>query len=140
MNRDRMEGGIRHIRGRVKTATGALRGQPGRQVEGALDQAAGAAQYAYGRARETAHDLRRDGEHLYEDGRNRARALADEARSRGEAFADEAVQRGRQVRSQAVHHGRDIARRADENRGTTLALVAAVAFGFGLLMRSGRRH
>lgn len=139
MNKDRMEGGIRHLRGRVKTAVGALSGQPGRQVEGAYDQAAGAAQYAYGRARETAHDLRRDGEHLYEEGRDRARALADEARSRGEAFAGEAVQRGRYVRSRAEHHGREIARRADENRATTLALVAAVAFGFGLLMRPSAR-
>jgi len=116
MNSDRLEGGIRHLRGRVKTATGALRGAPGRQAEGAFDQAAGAAQYAYGRAR----------------------ALADEARSRGEAFADEAYERGRHVRSRAVHHGRDIARRADDNRATTLALVAAVAFGIGWLARPNR--
>ncbi len=127
MNSDRLEGGIRHLRGRVKTATGALRGAPGRQVEGALDQAAGAAQYAYGRARETAHDLRRDGERFYE-----------EARSRGEALADEAYERSRQVRSRAVHHGRKLARRADDNRGTTLALVAAVAFGIGWLARPSR--
>ena len=138
MNSDRLEGGIRHLRGRVKTATGALRGAPGRQVEGAIDQAAGAAQYAYGRARETAHDLRRDGEHLYEEGRDRARAFADEARSRGEALADEAYERGRHVRSRAVHHGRSLARRADDNRGTTLALVAAVAFGIGWLARPNR--
>jgi hypothetical protein len=42
------------------------------------------------------------------------------------------------VRSRAVHHGRDIARRADDNRATTLALVAAVAFGIGWLARPNR--
>lgn len=168
MNRDRLEGGIRHIRGRLKTATGAVSGDPARQVEGAFDQAAGAAQHTYGRARESIHDLRRDGEHLYEEGRERARALAGDARSlaedarargehlvhearsrgehlvhearaRGEHFADEAFERGRYARERAVHHGRSIARRADDNRLTTLAVVAAVAFGLGWLTRPNGR-
>jgi uncharacterized protein YjbJ (UPF0337 family) len=169
MNRDRLEGGIRHFRGRLKTATGAVSGDPARQVEGAFDQAAGAAQHTYGRAREGIHDLRRDGEHLYEEGRERARALADDARSlseearsrgehfvhearsrgehlahearvRGEAFADEAFERGRYARDRALHHSRTIARRAEDNRLTTLAVVAAVAFGLGWLSRPSDRR
>ncbi|MDP4023156.1 CsbD family protein [Methylobacterium sp. NEAU 140] len=139
MNSDHIEGGIRHLRGRVKTATGALRGRPRQQAEGAFDQAAGAAQYAYGRARDTVHDLRRDGEHLVAEGRSRGRAFIDEAEARGHALADEAVERGRHYRGRAEHHGRALARRADENRAATVALVAAVAFGLGWLMRpSGR--
>lgn len=116
MNRDRFEGGIRNLRGRAKTAVGAVGGSPRPQVEGAFDQAAGAAQHAYGRARETARTLAHDGEHLL----------------------DEAASRGRHYRGRAEHHGRHIARRADENRGTTLALVAFAAFGLGWLASRGR--
>lgn len=127
MNRDRFEGGVRNLRGRAKTAMGAVGGNAGRQVEGAIDQAAGAAQNAYGRARETAQDWRRDGEHLI-----------DEASERGRALADEAVSRGRHYRGRAEHHGRRVARRAEENKASTLAIVAAAAFGLGWLLRSDR--
>ncbi|WP_336485843.1 CsbD family protein [Methylobacterium nigriterrae] len=116
MNRDRIEGGIRHLRGRAKTAVGAVAGRPMPQVEGAIDQAAGAAQYAYGQARETARGLRRDGEHLL----------------------DETRRHGRHYRDEALHRGRAAVRRADENRTATLLLVAAAAFSFGWLLRRAR--
>ena len=138
MNRDHIEGGVRNLRGRVKTVAGAIGGRPRQQVEGAFDQAAGAAQYAYGRARDTVHDLRRDGEHLLEDGRTHGRALVDDVSERGHAIADEVVERGRRYRGRAEHHGRVLAKRADDNRGMTVALVAAVAFGLGWLMRPTR--
>lgn len=124
MNRDHIEGGIRNLRGRAKTAVGAVGGRPGRQLEGAVDQAAGAAQYAYGRARDTAEEFARDGRHL-----------AHEARERGQALYDEAESRGRHYRDRAERHGRALAHRANENRATTVAIVAAVAFGLGWLVR-----
>ncbi|MCJ2113194.1 CsbD family protein [Methylobacterium sp. E-025] len=127
MNRDRFEGGVRNLRGRAKTAMGAVGGDAGRQLDGAVDQAAGVAQNAYGRARETARDWRRDGEHFI-----------DEASERGRAIADEAVSRGRHYRGRAEHHGRHVAKRAEENQGATLAIVAAAAFGLGWLLRSDR--
>lgn len=134
MNRDHLEGGLRHLRGRAKTAAGAVRGRPGDQFEGAYDQAAGAAQYAYGEARDTVRDLRQGGEHLVEEGRARFR----DASERGHALADEAMERGQHYRDRAVRHGRHLAARADENRGTTLAIVAAIAFGLGWLARPTR--
>lgn len=127
MNRDRFEGGIRNFRGRAKTAVGAVGGDAGSQFEGAVDQAAGAAQYAYGRARETARDWRRDGEHLI-----------DEASQRGRALADEAAKRGRHYRGRAEQHGRHVVQRAEENKGATLALVALAAFGLGWLLSRER--
>ncbi|TXM67555.1 CsbD family protein [Methylobacterium sp. WL120] len=127
MNRDRFEGGVRHLRGRAKTAVGAVSGDPERQFDGAIDQAAGAAQHAYGRARDTVQVWRRDGEHLI-----------DEASARGRAIADEAASRGRHYRDRAEHHGRHAARRADENKGATLAIVAAAAFGLGWLLSGDR--
>ncbi|MCJ2063038.1 CsbD family protein [Methylobacterium sp. J-088] len=134
MNRDHLEGGLRHLGGRAKTAAGAVSGNPGRQFEGAYDQAAGAAQYAYGEARNAVRDLRDGGEHLVEEGRTRFRDVS----ARGRDLADEAFERGQHYRDRAVHHSRSIAARADENRGTTLALVAAVAFAVGWLARPTR--
>lgn len=140
INRDRIEGSVRNLRGRGKTALGAISGRPGQQVEGAIDQIAGAAQAGYGRARDTAEDIRRDGEQAYHEARKRGRAFADDARERGRAFADEAVSRGHHYRHEAVSRGRAIAHRVDENRGATLLAVAAAAFALGLVMRGSPRR
>jgi len=127
MNRDQIEGGIRNIRGRGRSAIGAVTGRVRPQAEGAFDQAAGAVQYAYGRARDAADDLHRDGSHLVDEARHRGRAIADDLQERGRTYQGEAVRRGQAVVS-----------RADENKGTTLLLVAAAAFGAGWLLRRVR--
>ncbi|MCJ2034783.1 CsbD family protein [Methylobacterium sp. J-068] len=127
MNRDQIEGGIRNIRGRGRSALGAVTGRVRPQAEGAFDQAAGAVQYAYGRARDAADDLHRDGTQFVEEARHRGRAIADDLQERGRTYQGEAVRRGRVV-----------AARADENKGTTLLLVALAAFGAGWLMRRTR--
>ena len=145
MNRDHIEGGIRNLSGRARTAAGAVLGRPAQQVEGAIDQVAGAAQVAYGRARDTAEDYVRDGRHLAHEARHRAHEageraheLYDEAGRRGRELYEEAGERGRRYRRSAERHGRALAARADDNRLATLAIVGAVAFGLGLLMRRER--
>ena len=60
MNRDQIRGASRHLKGRAQTALGGLTGDPARQVRGAVNQVAGGAQYAYGRARDRAEDLAED--------------------------------------------------------------------------------
>ena len=127
MNRDQIEGGIRNIRGRGRTALGAVTGRVRPQAEGAYDQAAGAVQSAYGRARTAADEIHRDGAHLIDGARHRSRAIAGDLQDRGRLYQDEAVRRSRAV-----------ALRADENKGTTLLLVAAAAFGAGWLLRRTR--
>ncbi|NEU10524.1 CsbD family protein [Methylobacterium sp. BTF04] len=127
MNRDKFEGGVRNLRGRGKTALGAVTGRPRQQLEGAFDQAAGAAQHAYGRARDTAHDFQRNGRHF-----------ADEASERGRAIAGDLQDRGRHYGNEAVRRGRAVAERADDNKGVTLLVVAAAAFGLGWFMRRTR--
>ncbi|MFF8801672.1 MULTISPECIES: CsbD family protein [unclassified Methylobacterium] len=123
MNRDRIEGNIRNLKGRGRTVLGAVSGRARPQVEGAYEQIAGVAQSRYGRTRERA-------EEIYEEGYR----FADEAASRGRQLRDEAQTRGRHYRDEAHRRGRALAIRADENRGTTLALVAAAAFGLGWLV------
>jgi uncharacterized protein YjbJ (UPF0337 family) len=134
MNRDQIEGGLRHLRGRGRTAFGAVTGRPRQQIDGAVDQVAGALQHGYGRARERADDLHRDGSQFVDTARNRSRALADDVQER----ADGLRRRGRDYRAEAARRGRAIAARADDNRGTTLLMVAAAAFATGWLVRRTR--
>ncbi|KQP58247.1 CsbD family protein [Methylobacterium sp. Leaf112] len=134
MNRDQFEGGLRNLRGRGRTALGAVTGRPRQQIDGAVDQVAGTLQHGYGRARETADGLHRDGTQFIDEARSRGRAVASEVQDR----AEDLRQRGRGYRDEAVRRGRDIAARADDNRNTTLLVVAAAAFATGWLMRRTR--
>ncbi|GEP00011.1 CsbD family protein [Methylobacterium haplocladii] len=127
MNRDEFRGAKRHLKGRAQTAIGGLTGDPRRQVRGAVDQVAGGAQYAYGRARDRAEDLIEDGSHL-----------AHEARRRGERIIDDGSRYARQARDRGEAYGRRAISHADDNRGTTLAAVAAIALALGWLVRRSR--
>lgn len=127
MNRDQFRGASRHIKGRAQTTLGGLTGDPARQVRGAVNQIAGGAQYAYGRARDRAEDIADDGRHLAHAARDRAddlirdgRRLARETGRRGEAY------------------GRQALRYADTNRASTVFALAALAFSAGWLVRRGR--
>ena len=106
MNRDQVQGGARHLKGRAQTTLGALTGDAGRQIRGGVNQVAGGAQYAYGRARDRA-------EHLTEEGA----FLAREARRHGAAYRREAT------------------RYAETHPTSTLLGVAALAFATGWLLR-----
>ncbi|GJE29370.1 CsbD family protein [Methylobacterium organophilum] len=138
MNRDRIEGGIRHIRGRGKTALGAVAGNAGRQLEGAYDQVAGAAQHAYGDARERVEEWQREGRHFVDEAVERGRDLREEAYDRGRALRDDAYERGRHYRKEASRRGRALAHRAEENKAATVLLVAAGAFSLGWLLSRRR--
>ncbi|BAU90848.1 hypothetical protein MPPM_2243 [Methylorubrum populi] len=138
MNRDQIEGGLRNLKGRGRTAIGAVAGRARPQVEGAYEQVAGVAQSAYGRTRERAEDLYEDGYRLADEAVSRGRHLREEALEHGRHLHEEARSRGRHLRDEANRHGRELAIRADENRGTTLALVAATAFGLGWLLSRRR--
>ncbi|AWN51514.1 CsbD family protein [Methylobacterium sp. 17Sr1-1] len=123
MNRDQFEGGMRHLKGRGQTALGAVTGRARPQVEGALNQVVGGAQYAYGRGREVAEDLSQDG-----------RALAGEIEKRGR----HAYARGREVYGEARHRGGKALHRAESHPTETLLAVAGLAFAAGWLLK-GRR-
>ena len=127
MNRDEFRGAKRHLEGRAGSTLGGITGDPARQVRGAIDQVAGGAQYAYGRARDRAEDLIEDGNHL-----------AHEARRRGERIIDDGYRYARQARRRGESYGRQAIGYADDNRATTLVAVAAVAFALGWLFRPSR--
>lgn len=127
MNGDQFRGASRHLKGRAQTALGGVTGDPARQVRGAVNQVAGGAQYAYGRARERAEDLAEDGRHLAHAVRDRAGHLVDEGRD----LARHARTRGRT-------HGRQAYRYADDNRASALIALAAIAFAVGWLAKPKR--
>lgn len=127
MNRDQIRGASRHLKGRAQTTLGGLSGDPGRQLRGAVNQVAGGAQYAYGRARDRAEDLAEDGRHLAHEARERADDLIEDGRH----YADEA-------RRRVQTHGRRAVRYADTNRTPTLLAFVGVAFVLGWLARPSR--
>ncbi len=127
MNRDQIRGASRHLKGRAQSAVGGLTGDPARQVRGAVNQVAGGAQYAYGRARDRAEDLAEDGRHLAEAARKRADDLIDDGRDRA-----------RDVGRRGAAYGRRAVRTLDANRKNTLMGLAALAFAAGWLVRRTR--
>ncbi|WP_298953540.1 CsbD family protein [uncultured Methylobacterium sp.] len=131
MNRDQIEGGLRHLKGRGQTAIGAVAGRVRPQAEGAFNQVVGGAQYVYGRGRRTAEELSRDGAALADDIGERGRHLYDETRSRSRDLYDETRSRGRHVAGRIRH-------RTEARPAETLLLVAGLAFVTGWLVR-GRR-
>jgi uncharacterized protein YjbJ (UPF0337 family) len=127
MNRDQIRGASRHLKGRAQTALGGLTGDPARQVRGAVNQVAGGAQYAYGRARDRAEDLAEDGRHL-----------AHEAWERADDLIDNGRHLARDARRRGTAYGRGALRYADANRTSTLLGLTALAFAAGWLVRRGR--
>ena len=127
MNRDQIRGASRHLKGRAQTALGGLTGDPARQVRGAVNQVAGGAQYAYGRARDRAEDLASDGRHL-----------AHEAWERADDFLEDGRHIAGEARRRVQTHGRRAFRYADANRTTTLLAFVGVAFALGWLARPSR--
>ncbi|CAA2104716.1 hypothetical protein MBUL_02838 [Methylobacterium bullatum] len=127
MNRDQFRGASRHLKGRAQSALGGVTGDPARQVRGAVNQVAGGAQYAYGRARDRAEDLAQDGRYLVGEVRDRAGNLIED----GRGFARHAARRGTTYSRQAVRY-------ADDNRASALLGLAAVAFAVGWLARPKR--
>ncbi|KQP35043.1 CsbD family protein [Methylobacterium sp. Leaf100] len=127
MNGDQFRGASRHLKGRAQTAVGGLTGDPARQVRGAVNQVAGGAQYAYGRARDRAEDYVDDGRDLAREVRSRAAHLIEE----GRGVARDARERG-------TVYGRQAARYTDDHRASALLGLAAIAFAVGWLSRS--RH
>ena len=72
MNGDYIEGTATEIGGKVKSAIGDMANDRGLQSEGLIDQAKGAAQSAYGNAKETVSSV-------VEEAAPRLRAAADTA-------------------------------------------------------------
>jgi uncharacterized protein YjbJ (UPF0337 family) len=56
MDRDRVEGTVRNVGGKMEEGLGRATGDVKTQVEGKIQQAAGAAQDLYGQARDSAGD------------------------------------------------------------------------------------
>ncbi|KQO58098.1 MULTISPECIES: CsbD family protein [unclassified Methylobacterium] len=145
MNGDQFRGASRHLTGRAQTALGGITGDPARQVRGAVNQVAGGAQYAYGRARGRAEDLAQDGRDIAHEIRDRAgnlvedgRHLVDEARDRAGHLIANGRDLARHARKRGTTYGRQAVRYADNNRASALFGLAAVAFAVGWLSRSKR--
>ena len=112
MNKDEFHGGVRYVAGKVEKTAGDTVGNRDWQVDGVVNQVAGAAQSLYGRARSTIEDAVDGAPELSEK-------LAREARVAG----DQAVDAARR----AVRDARSSAKQAPE-----LWALGAVALGYAV--------
>ena len=63
MDKDRIEGKVEDIKGRVKRQVGEWTGDENKQAEGAADQAKGKVQNAWGKVKDAARDVKDDIKH-----------------------------------------------------------------------------
>jgi vacuolar-type H+-ATPase subunit H len=122
---------------RAGTTGAETMGGLGRQVGGAYDRAAAAAQQAYEEAQHAYHDAIESAEHAYADARAAAEEAYEEAQRQAEALAaqsshvyDAALKRGRAYGESAVRFTGD---------NKALALLLAGGVGFVLALAFKRR-
>ncbi|KQM67671.1 hypothetical protein ASE75_01705 [Sphingomonas sp. Leaf17] len=112
MNKDELQGGLRYVGGKVEKAIGDTVKSRDWQVDGVVDQVAGAAQNLYGRARSAIEDAVDGAPELGEK-------IAREARHAGEQATDAA--------RRASTAAKDSATNAPE-----LWALGAIALGYGV--------
>ncbi|MET0269050.1 MAG: CsbD family protein [Sphingomonas sp.] len=112
MNKDEVEGGVRYVGGKVEKAVGDTVDSRDWQVDGVVDQLAGGAENAYGRARSIVEDAVDAAPEL-------ARDAHDRLKSAGERAA-EVAQRGGEAAARTVQDS------------PVLWAVAAALAGYGL--------
>ena len=121
MNTHEWHGGARYVGGKVEKAVGDAVDSRDWQVDGVVDQVAGAAENLYGRAQSVVGDALDAAPHVMAKGRE---ALAD--------AADRTVE--------AAHHGKRVAARSLDEQPLLWAAVAAAAGGYALAwLIHGRR-
>jgi|GEM_PF-1667770 len=94
MNKDEFQGGARYLGGKVEKGVGDAVGSREWQVDGVVDQVAGAAQNKYGKARSAVEDIVDGAPELAEEAKNR---LQDAGRR-----SVDAADRGRQAVAKSV--------------------------------------
>ena len=85
MNKDRVEGKVKDIAGRVQRQAGEWADDPEAQVKGAAKQAEGKVQHAWGQTKDAVKDADKESKRPQStaDERDSARADEDAARRRG---------------------------------------------------------
>jgi uncharacterized protein YjbJ (UPF0337 family) len=91
MNKDEFQGGARYVGGKVEKTVGDAVDSRDWQVDGVVDQVAGAVQHGYGRARSVVGDAIDSAPELAEEARDHLKAagerVADTAQKSGKAVA-----------------------------------------------------
>lgn len=130
MNKDRIEGGFRETVGNLKSSAGRMAGDEQVQAEGAYDQAAGAAQNAYGRVKDAVDEGANKLAGAVATGIDRAKKVA------GSADAGQIAQNTYdQARDMAAQGADVVASQVRSSPLNSLLALGGVAFLLGWMMR-----
>lgn len=111
-------------------------GKLGRDLGGAYDQAAAAAEQAYTEAQDAYHDAIHAAEQAYAD----ARAAAEDAYAEGQHRADALKEQSVHLYEEALKRGRAYGNRAARFTGDNKALALLLAAGVGFLLAKATRR
>ncbi|RYC33516.1 hypothetical protein D3273_03340 [Lichenibacterium minor] len=111
-------------------------GKLGRDLGGAYDQAAAAAEQAYAEAQDAYHDALHAAEQAYADARTAAEDAYEEGQHRADALKEQSVR----VYEDAVKRGRAYRNRAARFTGDNKALALLLAAGVGFLLAKATRR
>ena len=111
-------------------------GKLGRDLGGAYDQAAAAAEQAYTEAQDAYHDALHTAEQAYAD----ARAAAEDAYAEGQHRADALKEQSAHLYEEALKRGRAYGSRAARFTGDNKALALLLAAGVGFLLANATRR
>ena len=128
---------IDRIRNAKRGSAGAeTMGRLGRDLGGAYDQAAAAAEQAYAEAQDAYHDA----VHAAEQGYAEARAAAEDAYAEAQHQADALKAQSIHLYDEALKRGRAYGSRAARFTGDNKALALLLAAGVGFLLAKATRR
>ena len=81
MNGDRIEGGVRYVKGKMEKGVGDIASDTKWQADGIVDQVAGGAQNLYGRAKDRVQDIIEDAPDMLNDASDKVRDAAQQGRA-----------------------------------------------------------
>lgn len=128
MDSDRVIGTAKKVGGKVEDLAGDVTGDTKLNVDGVIDQAKGAAQTAYGQAKDAVRDYADQAQDIAGDAYEQGKRYVDEGRKRLPEAAERYVQDGRELVS---HH-------VGESPLAALLIAGAVGYLAALVIHGKR--
>ena len=132
MSDDRMKGAARQAGGKVESTVGNLTGDTKTQAQGKMDDVAGQAQRAYGRAKDTVQDTASQAAGQAQQAYGRAR---DTVRDTANQVSDGAGDYASSMLDQVEEYGDYIAEQVDQRPVTAILIAAGIGFLIALITK-----
>ncbi len=128
MSDDRAKGAARQAGGKVESTIGNLTGDTKTQAQGKMDDVAGQAQRAYGRAKDTVQDAAGQAQQAYGRAKDTVRDAANQVSQGSGDYASSML-------DQVEEYGDYIAEQVDQRPVTAVLIAAGIGFLIALITK-----